>query len=103
MEYQHRLRVFLDGFTAEGLSVFKAIVIQLRETLPIIMQENNPSLVLSHDDILNTNLDCDALGIHYQVSTASKFLGSSANNAILSTGQSIRAVGDNRTVGAPYL
>lgn len=27
----------------------------------------NPSLILSQNDVRNTTLDCDALGIHYQV------------------------------------
>lgn len=35
------------------------------------MQTTNPSLVLSYDDdILNASLDCETLGIRYQVFTA---------------------------------
>jgi len=39
------------------------------------MQRTNPSLVLSSDDVLNTNFDCEPLGIHYHVSTDLGFLG----------------------------
>ncbi|KLO20083.1 hypothetical protein SCHPADRAFT_992192 [Schizopora paradoxa] len=35
---------------------------------------SNPSLIMSHDSLRNTTFDCDALGIHYQVSTEKRHL-----------------------------
>ncbi|KLO20077.1 hypothetical protein SCHPADRAFT_934689 [Schizopora paradoxa] len=42
----------------------------------------NPSLVLSYDDVTSTTLDCEELGLHYQVSTQSNFLGNAKTTQI---------------------
>lgn len=41
---------------------------------------SNPSLILSHDNLRNTTFDCDALGIHYEVSTEKHHLIVNGNN-----------------------
>ncbi|KLO20079.1 hypothetical protein SCHPADRAFT_884837 [Schizopora paradoxa] len=43
---------------------------------------SNPSLVLSHDNPRNTTLDCDALGIHYQVTSDSHLLVTSKTTRV---------------------
>lgn len=47
------------------------------------MQKYNPSVVLSSDDILNTTLGCEPLGIQYQVTTASSFLAPDKTTRVL--------------------
>lgn len=43
---------------------------------------SNPSLILSHDNPRNTTLDCDALGIHYQVTSDSHLLVTSKTTRV---------------------
>ncbi|KLO20082.1 hypothetical protein SCHPADRAFT_28935 [Schizopora paradoxa] len=44
--------------------------------------DSNPSLFLSHDNLRNTTLDCDALGIHYQVSSEKHHLITGKNTKV---------------------
>lgn len=49
--------------------------------IPAIMN-SNPSLILSNDNLRNTTFDCDAFGIHYQVSTEKHLLVNGKNTQV---------------------
>lgn len=79
---QQRLRIAnsrTDALHKQSPSVYIAPrVSATQRTTPIFQMQTtttNPSLVLSYDDVTSTCLDCEELGLHYQVSAQSNFLG----------------------------